>query len=190
MFAGDALEIGGEIIGGEGVFLAAEFGDEMREIALLGLCVPLNIRCSRKCAMPLLPRGSSAEPLRYQTICVTTGARWSGMTTTSMPLSSLKCSPRSGVRSPSPFEAASLGGNWSGKTDGGSRADSCFLGNLCNSANIERRKPGRQPRSANFLSALASHGLRRLEPVEPALLVLVLFGASRTRCRPRPAPFP
>ena len=40
--------------------------------------------------MPDLPSGSSAEPLRYQTIWVTTGARMSGMTTTSRPLSSRK----------------------------------------------------------------------------------------------------
>ena len=40
--------------------------------------------------MPDLPCGSSAEPLRYQTICVTTGARRSGMTTTVRPLSSRK----------------------------------------------------------------------------------------------------
>src|SRR5919109_4841368 len=40
--------------------------------------------------MPDLPGGSSALPILYQTICVTTGARWSGMTTTSMPLSSMK----------------------------------------------------------------------------------------------------
>ena len=40
--------------------------------------------------MPDLPGGSSAEPLRYQTMWVTTGARRSGMTTTVSPLSSLK----------------------------------------------------------------------------------------------------
>ena len=52
--------------------------------------VPLNIRCSRKCAMPDLPGGSSAAPLRYQTMWVTTGARWSGMTTTSRPFFKVK----------------------------------------------------------------------------------------------------
>src|SRR3954451_4081535 len=41
------------------------------------------MRCSRKCAMPDLPRGSSAPPTLYHTIWVTTGARWLGMTTTS-----------------------------------------------------------------------------------------------------------
>ena len=39
--------------------------------------------------MPDLPAGSSAAPLRYQTMWVTTGARRSGTTTTSSPLSSL-----------------------------------------------------------------------------------------------------
>src|SRR5438445_7439389 len=40
--------------------------------------------------MPDLPGGSSALPILYHTIWVTIGARWSGMTTTSMPLSSRK----------------------------------------------------------------------------------------------------
>src|SRR3954469_7518773 len=38
--------------------------------------------------MPDLPSGSSAEPALYQTICVTTGARWLEITTTCMPLGS------------------------------------------------------------------------------------------------------
>ena len=41
--------------------------------------------------MPDLPSGSSAEPLRYQTIWVTTGALWSSMTMISRPLASLAC---------------------------------------------------------------------------------------------------
>ncbi len=40
--------------------------------------------------MPDLPGGSSAAPTLYQTMWVTTGARWSGMTTTSRPLARLK----------------------------------------------------------------------------------------------------
>ena len=39
--------------------------------------------------MPALPGGSSAAPTLYQTMWVTTGARWSGITTTCMPLSSV-----------------------------------------------------------------------------------------------------
>src|SRR5579871_629816 len=61
---------------------------ENRPIGLV--LVPLNIRCSRKCARPDLPAVSSADPTRYHTMWVTTGARWSGMTTTSRPLLSLK----------------------------------------------------------------------------------------------------
>src|SRR5262245_50285531 len=53
--------------------------------------VPLNMRCSRKWASPDFPGVSSADPTLYQIICVTTGARWSGMTTTSSPLSRKKC---------------------------------------------------------------------------------------------------
>src|SRR4029453_3816387 len=49
------------------------------------LAVSLNIRCSRECASPDLPGVSSAEPTLYQTMWVTTGARWSGMTTTWRP---------------------------------------------------------------------------------------------------------
>src|SRR3954452_24025867 len=59
--------------------------------------VPLNIRCSRKCASPDLPGASSAEPTLYQIICVTTGVRWSGITTTCMPLASVKVAGRSEV---------------------------------------------------------------------------------------------
>src|SRR6266550_2028775 len=53
--------------------------------------VPLNIRCSRKCAMPDLPAISSAAPTRYHSMWVTTGVRWSGTTTTARPLASLNC---------------------------------------------------------------------------------------------------
>src|SRR3546814_2123684 len=44
--------------------------------------VPLNIRCSRKCAIPDFPGGSSIAPTLYQIICVTTGTRWLETTTT------------------------------------------------------------------------------------------------------------
>src|SRR6478609_7579997 len=54
------------------------------------LAVPLNMRCSRKWAKPDLPGVSSAAPTLYQIMCVTTGARWSGMTTSSNPLASVK----------------------------------------------------------------------------------------------------
>src|ERR1700738_706812 len=53
--------------------------------------VPLNIRCSRKCAMPDFPAVSSAAPTRYHSMWVTTGVRWSGMTTTARPLSNVNC---------------------------------------------------------------------------------------------------
>ena len=42
--------------------------------------------------MPDLPRGSSAAPVLYQTIWVTAGARWLGMTTTCSPLASVNLS--------------------------------------------------------------------------------------------------
>ncbi len=40
--------------------------------------------------MPDLPRGSSAAPTRYQTMCVTMGAEWFATTTTCRPLASVK----------------------------------------------------------------------------------------------------
>ena len=40
--------------------------------------------------MPDWPGGSSAEPTLYQTICVTTGARWSSITTPVSPFGSVK----------------------------------------------------------------------------------------------------
>src|SRR5688572_6004414 len=46
------------------------------------------MRCSKKCARPDLPGASSADPTRYQSMCVTTGARWSGINTTCMPFES------------------------------------------------------------------------------------------------------
>src|SRR5665213_1559788 len=52
--------------------------------------VPLNIKCSRKCASPDLPGVSSAAPTLYQIMWVTTGARWSGMTTSSSPFAKVK----------------------------------------------------------------------------------------------------
>src|SRR4029079_4218113 len=54
------------------------------------LAVPLNIRCSRKCASPDLPAVSSAEPTLYQIICVTTGVGGSWITRTCRPLASVK----------------------------------------------------------------------------------------------------
>jgi hypothetical protein len=83
--AGDALVVGGVIVTGEGVVLAAVGCDDV-------------IRCSRKWAIPEAPRGSSAEPTRYQTIWVTTGARRSVMTTTCMPLRRVKVSGTSNAK--------------------------------------------------------------------------------------------
>ena len=59
--------------------------------------------------MPDWPTGSSAEPLRYQTMWVTTGARWSGTTTTSRPLASLKDDTSGPPPSVSPEEAPPVG---------------------------------------------------------------------------------
>ena len=57
--------------------------------------------------MPDWPIGSSAEPLRYQIMWVATGARWSGTTTTSSPLSSTKAETSGPPASERPNGAAS-----------------------------------------------------------------------------------
>src|SRR5688572_18599776 len=68
------------------------------------------MRCSRKWAMPDCPSGSSAEPLRYHTMWVTTGTRRSGMTTTSRPLSRAKDDTSGPLPSVRPNGAASVRG--------------------------------------------------------------------------------
>lgn len=51
---------------------------------------PENIRCSNRCAKPVLPAGSSPEPMWYQMLTATTGALWSSCTTTVRPLGRVK----------------------------------------------------------------------------------------------------
>lgn len=65
MLFGHALEIGRVIVGGEGVFLSAEFGHDFRLTPGLWLFVPLNIGVFEEMRDADLPSGSSAEPLRY-----------------------------------------------------------------------------------------------------------------------------
>ena len=75
IFLGDGLEIAGVVGGGERVLVAAIAATLWRNSPAGGSWVPLNIRCSRKCAMSDWPRGLSAEPTWYQTRWDTTGAR-------------------------------------------------------------------------------------------------------------------
>src|SRR5262249_23243884 len=53
---------------------------------------PLNIRCSKRWAKPVLPLGSCFEPTPYQIETATTGALRSVCTTTRRPLSRVNCS--------------------------------------------------------------------------------------------------
>ena len=94
MLLGDGLVKDGVVLGGEGVLVAADLIDLGENSPAGWSRVPLNIRCSRKWAMPDLPGGSSAEPALYQTMWVTVGVRWSGMTTTCRPLSRVKVGGR------------------------------------------------------------------------------------------------
>ena len=68
LLARHALEIAGVVGGGEGVLVAADLKHGLGEFTGRVLAVPLNIRCSRKCASPDLPGVSSAEPTLYQII--------------------------------------------------------------------------------------------------------------------------
>ena len=72
---GDLLEIGGEIVAGEGVLYAADLGNEFRERALGMAFRAFEHEMFKEMGDPGLTGGSSAEPLRYQTMWVTTGAR-------------------------------------------------------------------------------------------------------------------
>src|SRR3954467_15880571 len=58
--------------------------------------------------MPDWRSGSSADPLRYQTMWVTTGVRWSGIATTSRPLSRVKDDTSRPPPSVRPNEAPSV----------------------------------------------------------------------------------
>ena len=51
----------------------------------------MNIRCSKRCANPVRPVRSRAEPTLYQTLTVTTGTLWSSCMITLSPLGSLNC---------------------------------------------------------------------------------------------------
>ena len=53
---------------------------------------PWNIMCSNRCANPVRPLGSTRKPMLYMTSTSTTGAVWSGLTTTFSPLGSVKYS--------------------------------------------------------------------------------------------------
>ena len=76
VLARNALEKAGIIIGGEGILLPADVSHGLQRTGCRGSrAVPLNIRCSRKCARPDFPAVSSAPPTLYQIIWVTTGAR-------------------------------------------------------------------------------------------------------------------
>jgi hypothetical protein len=86
---GDLLVENGVIVGGEGVVVAAVARDRLRvAVARQRPRVPRNIMCSKKCASPEMPGGSSTAPTLNQSISVTTGARRSGTTTTCRPFCS------------------------------------------------------------------------------------------------------
>ena len=72
---GDLFVEGGVVVIGESIVLAAVLR-EICEKASSGTClVPRNIICSKKCAMPERPGGSSTAPTLNQSIWVATGAR-------------------------------------------------------------------------------------------------------------------
>src|SRR4051812_38047291 len=62
----------------------------MRSIALMNTSLkfwlPLNIRCSNRCAKPVLPGFSFLDPTWYQVSMATTGVLWSSCTSKVRPL--------------------------------------------------------------------------------------------------------
>ncbi len=52
--------------------------------------VPLNIMCSKKCEMPVMPGRSLRLPTRYHVYIATFGMSLSGQTTTFMPFGSVR----------------------------------------------------------------------------------------------------
>src|SRR5207245_2461439 len=72
------------------------------------LGVPLNIRCSRKWAMPVAPRSSLREPTRYHTWKDTIGLRGSSSSSTRSPLSSVAVTTRFSPRAPDGTSSATI----------------------------------------------------------------------------------
>ena len=67
------------------MFPAAEVGDDLGKFTRLVVRRALEHQMLEEMRDPGLSTGSSAEPFRYQTICVTTGGEMVGNTTTSKP---------------------------------------------------------------------------------------------------------
>ncbi len=59
--------------------------------------VPLNIMCSKKCEMPVMPGRSLRLPTRYHVYIATFGMSLSGHTTSFMPFGSVRVTIWSGA---------------------------------------------------------------------------------------------
>ena len=131
---GDGLEVVGAVGAGRPVDVARAGPARGPEVGVLGTCLlPWNITCSKRCAKPFLPAGSSFEPTWYQRLTVTMGVRWSSWRMTSRPLSrrgffTWRLTLRVGVRRARPRTAAPLArttrrqarrdrGRWGGRAD-------------------------------------------------------------------------
>ena len=69
------------------------------------------MRCSKRCAKPVLPRFSFFEPTWYQTLTATIGALWSSWTTTVRPFERVNFSKAiSGIGGRVPPSAAATAG--------------------------------------------------------------------------------
>ena len=91
---GDALEVSRDVMAGEGVVLAAKARDNLGELAHRNLVRGLEHQVLEEVSDAGDAGGLISGPDAYQTIWVTTGARLSGTTTTSMPLASVNCVAR------------------------------------------------------------------------------------------------
>src|SRR5437868_12657187 len=120
--------------------------------------VPLNIRCSRKWASPDLPGVSSAEPTLYQTIWVTTGVRWSGITTTCMPLPRVKVVGRAEVTVVCASAAETANGRASAKSRQAKRCEDIMTCQLARTQKLRDLRGGSIRRAPPLIRTEAEGG--------------------------------
>ena len=61
---------------------------------------PMNIKCSNRCANPVRPGFSCADPASYQTLTVSSGTVWSSWRMTRSPFGSVNCVKGTSSRGP------------------------------------------------------------------------------------------
>jgi hypothetical protein len=87
---GDVLEIVGAVLVGGAVEIGGPDPVHHLEVVVVVVLAPLNIRCSKRWAKPVLPGFSFFEPTWYQMFTATMGALWSSCTSTGQPVVELE----------------------------------------------------------------------------------------------------